>query len=216
MRKTFVYLFFPILSLIFAAACSSNETVNLNKTDSAKNISAANAQIENSSPAVIKTPEKPAENKSEDSGDETCKLLKKQGYTLDKKQTFAIDFAPFQKSCFVVFHNPEFVDSYLGAQYFIYRNGKEIFRFPEQFNGGNTPCSVKDVAFEDLNDDNLTDIIIAGKCGAKGDDYNENMVYINTGKQFETDKTDNMEMIDFETVSDIKQYLQDRRKTLGK
>ncbi len=80
---------------------------------------------------------------------------------------------------------------HLRGQFYLYQNGKEVFNFPHQFGGGNTTCWVDAVAFEDLNNDQLKDVIVVGKCGAKAGAYNENMVYLNTGTEFVTDVKSN-------------------------
>jgi hypothetical protein len=149
----------------------------------------------------------PAPEKSQPGDNAACYSLKRAGLVLDKKQTFAIDFKPFEKSCFVTFHDPEFDNPPLGSQFFVYKNGKEVFNFPEQFGGSNTTCRVDAVGFEDLNNDQLKDIIVAGKCGGKSDEYNENMVYLNTGKDFVTKAGANAETMDFSKINQIRDFV---------
>lgn len=194
---------------MFFLACSGNKAEN--------NSTIANTNT--TTPENTKTPDAPVESntaKVERTPENSCNDLKRKGFALDKKQTFAVDFAPFEKSCFATFHDPEFTNPALGAQFFIYKNGREIFSFPEQFNGGNASCWVDAVSFEDVNADQLKDIIVAGKCGAKSDDYNENMVYINTGTDFKVNKDANMEMMDFSKISQIQNYVREHRESFAK
>lgn len=194
----------------FSAACSNNP-------EPPKNVSETNSG--NSAVKTETTPETTAnENVAQNAPktDDSCQNLTRKGFTLDQKQTFAVDFAPFEKSCFATFHDPEFTNPNLGAQYFIYKDGKQTFVFPEQFNGGNATCWVDAVSFEDVNSDNLKDIIVVGKCGAQSDAYNENMVYINTGKDFKVNKDANMEMMDFTKISQIKDYVREHEKDFAK
>lgn len=205
-----LFLIVIAASTVFAGACSTGQTVDNSNV----------VTVNSPTPETIQTPAnintntnlQAAESKPESS----CADLKRKGYALDKKQTFALDFAPFEKSCFATFHDPEFTNPALGAQYFIYRNGAEIFSFPEQFNGGNASCWVDAVSFEDVNADNLKDIIIVGKCGGKTDAYNENMVYINTGKDFKVNKDANMEMMDYTKTGQIKEYIREHQESFAK
>ena len=204
-----VSLFLVVTFFIFFAACSSNKTQETSVVTNANN----------TTPETTKTPETTAEintAKNEAPQNNECSDLKRKGFALDKKQTFAIDFAPFEKSCFATFHDPEFTNPALGAQFFIYKNGKETFNFPEQFNGGNALCWVDAVSFEDVNADQLKDIIVVGKCSAKTADYNENMVYINTGKDFKVNKDANMEMMDYTKISQIQDYVRKHQENFTK
>lgn len=134
-----------------------------------------------------------------------CTNLKRDGMNLDKKQTFPVDFAPFKGSCFATFHEPDFDDPPLGEKFFIYRNGKEIFEFPEQSEAAT--FSIKAVAFEDLNGDNLTDIIVVGNAAAKSGDVYTNQVFTNTSQDFYTDRDANMKLDDFTKISEIKNFV---------
>ena len=123
------------------------------------------------------------------------------------KQTFPVDFEPFVNSCFVTSYNPEYDDPPLETEYAIYKNGEKVFDFPSRFNGVEFGCWIEAVAFEDLNNDNLKDIVVAGKCSAKSAPYNENMVYINTGKDFTTDEDANSKLADFKRTKDITDFV---------
>lgn len=210
MSNKFKFLIAVVVINILIAGCSYKSEPQNNSTVASSNIAV---------PEATKSFEPTAQNTNENtatSQNNSCADLKRKGFTLDKKQTFAIDFAPFEKSCFATFHDPEFTSPALGAQYFIYKNNQEAFNFPEQFNGGNATCWVDAVSFEDVNKDQLRDIIVVGKCGAKSDDYNENMVYINTGKSFKINKEANMEMMDFSKISQIQNYVREHQENFAK
>ncbi len=203
------FRFFILSVAIFSMfGCS----VQFNQPNSnANSAQPANVNVPKIEPPANKIIENKAENvepkKTETVNNSTCYNLKKDDLLFDKKQTFAIDFKPFEKSCFVTFHDPEFDNPPLGSQFFIYKDGKEVFDFPEQFGGGNTTCWVDAVAFEDLNKDQLNDVIVVGKCGGKSSDYNENMVYLNTGKDFVTNAKSNAETMDFSKIGQIRDYV---------
>lgn len=133
--------------------------------------------------------------------------------TILKSQTFPIDFAPYKNSCFITVHNPEYTDPPLGSEISIYRNGEEVFYFPGQFNGVTVGCWVEAVSFQDLNGDNLTDIIVVGKCSGKSGSYNENVVYVNTGTTFMTDEDANYKLNDFQKIGEISDFVK-RNKQL--
>ena len=124
-----------------------------------------------------------------------------------KSQTFAIDFEPFLDSCFVTTHNPELDDPPIESEIAIYKDNKRVFDFPDQFLKRSTLCWVAAVGFEDLNDDNLVDIIVAGKCQAKMGDYIENAVYANTGKAFTTSDAATADIYELTTVKAIADHI---------
>lgn len=132
----------------------------------------------------------------------------------DAKQTFALDFEPFTDACFITFHDPEFTDPPLDSEFYVYRGGKQLFKFPSQFNADNPPnCWVTAVSFIDLNDDNLKDIIVTGMCSAKTAPYGENMVYVNTGKSFSTSDEANLKLENFKNIGEIENFVR-RNKQL--
>jgi hypothetical protein len=133
-----------------------------------------------------------------------------------RSQTFPIDFPPFAKSCFVTSYNPDYKDPPLDSQYAIYKNGKKVFDFPERFNGAKFGCWVDAVSFADVNSDGRTDIIVVGKCSAKSGPYNENMVYINTGKTFETLDDVNNKVSEFKNAKDIADFVEENQQFLFK
>lgn len=208
-NKIKLLLVITVISILING-CSSNSE-NQNTSTAVNSNSAAPETTKTIELTVQNTPET-----AETAQNNLCSDLKRKGFALDKKQTFAIDFAPFEKSCFATFHDPDFTNPALGAQFYIYKNNREIFNFPEQFNGGNASCWVDAVSFEDVNGDKLKDIIVLGKCGAKSDDYNENMVYINTGRDFRVNKDANMEMMDFSKISQIQNYVREHRESFAK
>lgn len=212
MRNKIILFAAVICFSTFFTACSASVEPAKNAPETSIN----SANTVNSTPSPEVSANVNAEANSAAASSSTCENVKRAGFALDKKQNFPLDFPPFEKSCFVVFHDPEFTNPALGAQYFIYRDGKEIFNFPEQFNGGNATCWVDAVAFEDINADQLKDIIVVGKCGEKSGSYNENMVYINTGKDFKVNKDANMEMMDFNKTSQIKDYVNQHQSDFAK
>lgn len=131
---------------------------------------------------------------------------------VQKSQTFVIDFEPFKASCFVTSYNPEYGDSHMETAYEIYKAGKKVFAFPDQFNGSTFGCWVDAVAFQDLNHDGRTDVIVVGKCSAKAGDYNENMVYVNTGKTFTTNADGNNQLSDLNTTKDVIDFVEDNKQ----
>lgn len=177
-----------------------SENVNTPKSEPTKEVN-ANISNTNQTPVSGKTADK-----------SSCYNLIRDDLMVDKKQTFTIDFKPFEGACFVTFHDPEFDNPPLGSQFYIYKDGKEVFNFPDQFGMGNTTCWVDAVAFEDLNGDQLKDVAIIGKCGAKSGSYNENMVYLNTGNDFSTNADSNAEMLDFSKVSQIRDFVKKNPK----
>lgn len=133
-----------------------------------------------------------------------------------KSQTFPFTFEPFKNTCFVTSYNPEYDDPPMESEIAIYRGNKRVFDFPEQFNGINTGCWVEAVAFQDLNGDGLTDIIVVGKCSAKTAPYNENVLYVNTGKAFVTDETANYKLADFKKAGEIADFVKRNQKLFFK
>ena len=137
-----------------------------------------------------------------------------------RSQTFAIDFAPFKNSCFVTSHDPEFNDPPLNSEIAIYRDGKKV---PGALRGApdwidvedddtglsKNSCWVEAVAFQDVNGDGLTDVVVVAKCGAKSGPYSENLVYINNNKLLFTRPDVNVELNNFKTIREIVQFAKD-------
>jgi hypothetical protein len=55
-------------------------------------------------------------------------------------------------------------------------------------------------------------VIVVGKCAAKQADYNENMVYINTGKAFTTREDGNNQLGDFKTIKEITKFVDENQQ----
>lgn len=136
-----------------------------------------------------------------------CYAVEAGTKTVLRSQTFAIDFEPYKNSCFVTSHDPQYKDPPLESEFAIYKDGKKVFDFPDQFNGVTVGCWVEAVAFQDVNGDSLTDVVVVGKCSAKSAPYNENSVYINNGKTFFTREDANNQINEFKTIKDILGYI---------
>jgi hypothetical protein len=190
MRASF--LLFVCLTLL---ACGSSATRSP-ETNAANSVSAASAN------AIPVTEGTPSESRGM-SATAACQAIKVENRSILKPQTFAIDFAPFKASCFVTWHDPEFTDPPLDSEYAIYRDGKNVFDFPDKFNGVSVGCWVVAVAFQDVNGDALTDIVVIGKCNGKSDSFYENSVYINDGKAFFTRLDSNYKLSDFTSLKDV-------------
>jgi hypothetical protein len=206
--------FILFISLLGAASCNFVNDEGVRKTSSTpKPAVTTTPSIEAKEPSTgggKATPEKAAVQSDE------CLSVDAGDNVVFKKQTFAIDFEPFKRSCFVTEHNPEYDDPPLESQFGIYKDGKKVFDFPGQFNGTTFGCWVEAVSFQDLNADSLTDIIVAGKCSAKASPYNENMVYVNDGKGFRTNEDANTRLSEFETVKDIAGFVKENREMFFK
>lgn len=129
-----------------------------------------------------------------------------------KDQTFAIEFEPYKGSCFVTSHNPEFDDPPMESEFAIFKNGRKVVDFPNQFNGATFGCWVEAVSFQDLNDDSKIDVIVAGKCSAKSAAYNENTVYVNTGKGFTTNEDGNIRISEFTKIKEIADFVKENKQ----
>ena len=206
-------IFVLVLSFLFAASCSlnrSNTTSTNNQTNATPQASETQAKTESTVAETASKKDEKTVTKSD------CAKINTGDKQLLEKQTFPVDFAPFEKSCFVTSYNPEYDNPPLEAEFAIYKDGKEVFDFPSQFNGVTFGCWVEAVAFEDLNGDNLKDIIVAGKCSAKSSDYNENMVYVNTGKAFTTSEDANYKISDFTKIKDINDFVKENKEIFFK
>ncbi len=204
---------------ILCVLCLSACTAGRKSASQTENSAAENSNIKSS--GEIKKSDKSKENVSsakdtaseKDSAKTNCSNIDTGDKTILKSQTFPVDFAPYKNSCFVTVHNPEYTDPPLDSEISIYRNGEEVFYFPNQFNGVTIGCWVEAVSFQDLNGDNLTDIIVVGKCSGKSGSYNENVVYVNTGITFITDEDANYKLSDFQKIGEISDFVK-RNKQL--
>lgn len=128
--------------------------------------------------------------------------------SLLKSQTFPFDFDPFEGSCFVTAHDSEFNDPPIGSEISLYKDGKEIYKFESRFNPDSATCYVEAVAFEDLNGDNLQDIIVVGKCGAKSGELVANEVFMNTGEgTFYTNARSNDKLEAYTKIKDVSDFV---------
>jgi hypothetical protein len=145
-----------------------------------------------------------------------CRKTKVGKYVVIADQTFAIDFEPFRGSCFLTSKNPEYDGSPVESEFAIYKNGEKTFDFPQQFNGTGFGCWVEGVAFQDLDKDGLTDIIIVAKCSGKDATYNESSVYVNTGSEFTTDLDANFKLNGLKKISQVADYVKANQKLFFK
>ena len=202
-------LVFVVITGLFAfPACSlfrsgADQAANQKPSNSANSGPAA----DNGQAAV--TANSPAKDRS---GEITvtkrdCESVDTGDNALLNSQTFPINFEPFRNSCFVTAYNPEYDDPPMESEIAIYKDGRKVFDFPNQFNGVLTGCWIDAVSFQDLNADGLTDVIAVGKCSAKTAPYNENVLYVNTGKAFVTDENANYKLADFKKASDVADFV---------
>lgn len=198
-------LIFTIVSSTIFTAC------NITRPEQAKTTTPTPAPAVTATPTASPVPGT-VEEAAGKSANLKCQEVNTGDFAVYKKQTFAIDFEPFKGSCFVTSHDPEFDDPPLDSKIAIYKNGKKNYDFPSQFNGVSSGCWVDAVAFQDLNGDKLTDIIVVGKCSAKTTPYNENMVYVNTGKAFTTREDANNLLAEKTTIKAIADFVKENRE----
>lgn len=176
------------------------------------------ANVNNAPANVAKPAESPAAQKKEpekSTSDTKCEGFKLPGKVFIAKQSFPFDHKPFQGSCFVTFANKDDMvdakDVPRGSTFHIYTNGKDAFEFPDAF-AGQPACWVEAVAFDDLNSDGLTDVIMAGKCLAAKDSYPSNAIFVNDGHGFTTDDEANGKLQDLKSIDQIKSYVKKNLK----
>lgn len=193
-----------IAAAVFICSCTPRNTASpANATPTRTPAPAASA--------AAASPEATPESAAGRNATLACQSVDTGDYNVYKKQTFAIDFEPFRGSCFVTSHNPEYDDPPLESKFAIYKNGKQVFDFPSQFNGTNFGCWVEAVSFQDLNDDKKTDVIVVSRCQAKSSEYNENSVYMNDGKGFTTRVDPNIRLGEFKTVKEVVDFVHENR-----
>ena len=201
----------------FAVSCSTpakkSNSINSNSNVATNMVSNGIEAGQNTSPV---TNNSRADEKASGVAKKKCLETKTGDDVVMKSQTFPIDFDPFSGSCFVTAYNPEYDDPPMESHYSIYKNNKKIFDFPEQFNGATFGCWVDGVSFQDLNNDNLKEVIVVGKCSTKDGSYNENMVYINTGKTFIARPDGNNKLSDFTKIKEIADFVQDNKEIFFK
>jgi hypothetical protein len=213
-----------LLLFVLSAACSfkfglrenatADSNVNANAELENKNKQAA-VNLQNRNAGAIKQPTNSLGGQSANAQTKADCLKNRRGEKVpDAKQTFVLDFEPFQGDCFITFHDPQYTDPPLDSEFHLYRNGKAVFEFPEQLHGGT--CWIDAVSFVDLNRDQLKDIIIVGMCGAKAGPYNENLVYANTGEGFKTNEDANYKLNDFKKIREIENFVRRNQKLFFK
>jgi hypothetical protein len=205
MKKLSIILFFSALVFSACVFSSNNEKPNSAGTKPA-NEQNASAEKSGSGAGSNQTSKlNTAENAAKT---EDCLKIKAAGKKIDEKQTFAFDYEPFKNACFVTAHDPEYDDPPLNSEFFIYKDGKEVYKF----NGVTTGCWTEGVSFQDLNEDGLTDVIVAGMCSAKSAPYSENMVYVNKGKEFKTNENANYTLEKFKKIKDIADFVKQNKE----
>jgi hypothetical protein len=202
-----------VVSLTLLFSCSvvqrDKKTPNPNTDEPRNHLEAAQNAVPSPSVSTNTNSESTALRK-------LCLETKTGNDVVMQSQTFDIDFEPFAGSCFVTAYNPEYKDPPMESHYAIYKNSRKIFDFPDQFNGATFGCWVDGVSFQDLNNDRLKDVIVVGKCSSKEGAYNENMVYINTGKAFVTRPDGNNRLSDFTSIKEISDFVQDNQQIFFK
>jgi hypothetical protein len=198
---------------LFVASCSINfdNKAEQNTNESNKSVEKAEKPEKSDDEKKSEKPLFPDDEKEKSSSTKTvCTNLKRDGMKLDKKQTFPVEFKPFENSCFATFHEHDFEDPPLGEKFYIYKDGKEVYEFPEQTEAAT--YTIEGIAFEDLNDDNLTDVIVVGSIGLKFGTVYSSQVYANNGRDFDTNSDANMKLDDFTKISEIKNFVKKNQK----
>lgn len=205
------------LMLCFALSCaenppSKNTSSNENtSTPTVKTSVEANKNLENiENTANVEAP-KESVSATMPTKEECIKVDSGDKLVLES-QTFPIDFKPFEGACFVTMHDAEYDDPPLGSEISIFKEGKQVYKFDSRFNPDAATCWVEAVAFEDLNADDLKDVIVVGKCGAKTGELFANEVFINTGKDFYTNISGNDALEQFDKIKDIADFVKKNEK----
>lgn len=217
--------FTVLVSLLFVISCS---TQNEHKSSVTKKQIKKTEKDFNTQTETKKKDSKPeadlkADAESDAPNKESTKVTKKECENVNvgddmilKSQTFPIDFKPFEGSCFVTKHNPEYDDPPIGSEIAIYKNGEKVYKFDTRYHADAATCWIEAVAFQDLNNDELKDIVVVGKCGAKAGQIQGNEVFANNGKGFDTDVKGNDALEDFKTVKEISNFVKKNQKLFFK
>jgi hypothetical protein len=134
---------------------------------------------------------------------QNCASAEMSGMKINPKQTFPFDHEPFKNACFVTFSkydNPP-PQPPSGEKFFIYRDSKPVFEFPDQSQAAMTRISA--VAFQDLNGDGLTDIVVATNTEVKSGLAHDGQIYVNNGKTFTTDGSANAKLSNLKSIKEI-------------
>lgn len=192
--------------LLFLSCASGSENMSANEKEPLKDITEKSDATETSDikdKKISKTEPKTS-----------CSNLKRGGMKPDEKQTFAIDFKPFQTSCFATFQEPDFDGSAIGEKFFIYKDGKEVFEFPDQNQAAG--YSVEAVSFQDFNGDGLKEVIVLGSVDVKSGKMFSSQIFVNNGKGFTTDRKANFKLDDLEKMKDVIDFVKDNREIFFK
>lgn len=192
---------------VVISGCSFN--IGTNTATSNTNSNNTNKPAE-----TAKTETAPAATSAAVPAKQDCSSFSMPGKVFVAKQSFPFDHMPYQGSCFVTFANKDDMvdakDVPRGSKFYIYRDGKQLFEFPDAF-GGQEACWVEAVSFKDLNGDKETDVVVAGSClGAKAG-YPTNAVYVNVGKGFITNEEANANLDEFKTIKQIEDYVTENK-----
>lgn len=205
-------VFFLIIIGCFIVGCNSGrvETTNTpSNSDPSREIAPKRqkATTVEKAPDSLRAKNKTQSRKIKNVSNKECLETDTGDKLILEDQTFAVDFKPFEGSCFVTSHNPEYDDPPIGSEFKIYNDGKEVYKFDSRYHANAATCWVEAVAFEDLNKDSLIDIIVAGKCGAKSGEVIGNEVFANNGEGFDTNVAGNDELEKFNTIKEIAQFV---------
>lgn len=199
-------------TVIFALFASCTFSVNPTKnTEPPKTNENTNKPAENAAKTPEKKDTKETETKKTESGGDKSACLKAamDGKRLIANQTFAFDYEPFRKSCFVTFGSKQEMldekDVPRGSTFHIFKDGELVYDFEDAFDGM-PACWVEAVGFEDLNGDGKTEVIIAGSCLAAKDSYPMNAIYENYQDDFRTYRVQNESLDSFKTVKEISDF----------
>ena len=212
MNKMFVSVMFTMAAVLNFTACSTTPATNTKPTEQSAVVNSKTETVNaNSKPTEsVKTNSNVSGKESATQDKTACLNAKIDGKKLIPSQTFAFDYEPFPKSCFVTFANKEDMldgkDLPRSSTFYIFTEGKQVYKFDDAFDG-QPACWVEGVGFEDLNSDKKTDVIVAGKCLAAKDSYSVNAIYANIGDKFKTTATANQSLENFTSVKQISDFV---------
>lgn len=136
----------------------------------------------------------------------SCGPVAEPGQRFIAEQSFPFDYEPFRGSCFVTFADIKAMvdekDVPRGSTFHLYKDGKQVFQFPDGFKFKDS--WIEAVSFDDLNGDGLTDVIIAGEWLGTNFSAPTNVVYVNTGSTFTTNKDANQKLDKLSSIAKIK------------
>lgn len=212
MTKNLIYIFsVPVLCLSLIC-CTQSAANNANPPEQPKAAgdNTAAPQAKAAETANANTSAAPVlKDKTE------CLKAKMDGKRLIASQTFLFDHEPFKGSCFVTFASKEDMldekDVPRGSTFHLFKDGKKVYDFEDAFDG-QSACWVEAVAFEDLDGDKKTDVVVAGSCLGAKDSYPSNAVYMNKGSEFQTIASANQKLEKFTKIKQIVDYIKSQQK----